>query len=247
MSVISTIRPGVLVSLKTSMQGNVRYDREDLGEFVEGSVAEKDWKTKRTIADIEEFEVGGKVRAKALSLIRGKCARSAFGLLCPESKVEELDAAITEANRLVDEFNRRAKVTQVHVYTIAGRIQPDDERAIKAIKSEIRQLVDIMSEGVRKLDPKAIRKAANQARSVGQMLPDDARERVQEAIKVARKAATDIGKAGEIASTEINKTVLKQLAASRTAFLDFEDEKPASEAPKPKVERFKPTQRQLDL
>lgn len=222
---ISTIRPGFLVSLKTSVKGNCRYDRVDIErEHVtpEGEL-EARWETQRTISDPAEYEAASKTRGKATTMIRGACAKSAFGLLCPEGNLDNLNRAIADAQREINAFNKNAALTRVEVYTIVGRIEPNDANAVKAIKSEISDLVAEMTKGVRNLDAKVIRDAATKARSVGQMLPTEAQERVKGAIAAARKAAKQIVKSGELAAGQIDKQVLKDLAEARTAFLDLDD------------------------
>jgi hypothetical protein len=247
MTTISTIRPGLLVSLKTSLKGNVHYDRYDLERdtiTAEGESKAR-WETLRTIADPAEYEAMTKVRNKGAGMIRGACTKSAFGLLCPEANIDNLNRAIADANRLVDESNRKAKLTRVDVYTIVGRIEPNDVEAVRAIKGEISDLISTISDGVKNLDVKAIRAAAAKARSVAQMLPDDAKERVKEAIATGRKVATAIKKAGEDAAVEIDKEALRTLASARTAFLDFDDEDEVVEARPTKVGGGVP--RMLDL
>jgi hypothetical protein len=178
-------------------------------------------------------------------MIRGACTKSAFGLLCPEANIDNLNRAIADASRLVNEANRNAKLTRVDVYTIVGRIEPNDVEAVRAIKGEISDLISTISDGVKNLDVKVIRAAAAKARSVAQMLPDDAKERVKEAIAVGRKVATAINKAGEDAAVEIDKEALRNLASARTAFLDFDDEDEVVEARPIKVGGGVP--RMLDL
>ncbi len=80
-----------------------------------------------------------------------------------------------------------------------------------------------MAEGVKTLDVRVIRDAANRARSLGAMLSTDARTRVQTAIDAARRAASDIVKAGEQAAIEIDRRALEAITESRTAFLDLNE------------------------
>ncbi len=42
---------------------------------------------------------------------------------------------------LADEFNATARLTRLYVNVIAGRIAPDDVEAVKAINSEVRDLL----------------------------------------------------------------------------------------------------------
>ena len=82
---VSTLRNGLLVSLKTSVTGNVSYIKRDIETdhvTEDGHLAAK-WETERTIVDPGEHEAAIKVRSKARALVTGVCVASAFGLLCP--------------------------------------------------------------------------------------------------------------------------------------------------------------------
>lgn len=234
MSIIkNTLRPGLLVSLKTSVVGNVKYNKQEIEAdhlTTDGARLAK-WETERLISDPEEHENATKVRSKALGLVRTVCARSAFGLLCPEADSDTLERAIREARRLADEFNATAKLTRVTVYAIIGRIAPDDVEAVKAINSEVRDLLQEMETGLRNLDVKAVRDAANRARNVGSMLTPTAEARVRSAIEAARSAARKIVQAGEEAVGEIDRTTLRRIEEARTAFLDLDDYDTAIAAP----------------
>jgi hypothetical protein len=228
----STLRPGLLVSLKTSIRGNIRYDHRDIERehLTEDGRQLAKWETERTISDPAEYEAATKVRSKARSVISSVCATSAFGLLCPEKSADNLDSAIAEARRLTEEFNAAAKLTRVRVYIIAGRIAADDAEAVRAINSEVRDLLASMAEGVRNLNVKAVRDAADRARDIGRMLSPDAQTRIQSAIDAARGAARQIVKAGEQVAREIDLQAIRRITEARTAFLDLE---PAAEVAAP--------------
>lgn len=220
----STLRPGLLVSLKTSVIGNVRYAKRTIeaARLVDDKTEKATWETERTIIDVAEHEAAIKARSKIRSAVSSVCAQSAFGLLCPENKASDLEAAIAEARKVADEFNLGASLTRVNVYVITGRIAPDDVEAVKAIKSEVRDLLDTMKDGVAKLDVKAIRDAATRARGLGSMLTPDVQARITIAIEAARAAAKKIVKAGEQAAQEIDTGAIRAITESRTAFLDLD-------------------------
>jgi hypothetical protein len=222
----STIRPGLLVSLKTSVSGNVTYRKQDIEtDHLDTDGARKaKWETERTINDPVEYEEATKLRSKTRSLITAVCAASSFGLLCPQDRGEELAAAVREAQDLAADFNRRATQTRVQVYVIAGRIASDDVEASRAINSEMRDLLDRMEQGVRNLDVETIRDAANKAKQIGAMVSPEASERLQKAIETARSAARKIVKAGETAAAEVDLNALRAITQSRTAFLDLSDQ-----------------------
>lgn len=222
----STLRPGLLVSVKTSVTGNVQYNKQDIEPDHYTGTGERKarWETERVISDPVEHEAAIKVRSKALSLIRSACSPTAFGFLCPEAQADKLEAALAEARRLTDAFNATAKLSRISVYVMTGRIAPDDVEAVKAINSEIRELMQDMEQGLRNLDVRTVRDAAKKARNVGAMLSPAAASRVSEAIEAARTAARKIVKAGEQGAVEIDLVTIRQIEEARTAFLDLDEE-----------------------
>lgn len=220
----ATLRPGFLVSLKTTISGNVKYSKvivEQDRETEEGALIGR-WETERVISDRREHEEAVKVRAKCRNSIVAVCAQSAFGLLCPESNIEQLEDLVAKARELADEFNARARLTRIHIYIITGRIAADDAEAVRALNSEVRDLLNTIETGIRKLDVKAIREAANKARDLGRVLSPSAQESVNLAIVAAREAAKKIVKGGETAAVEVDLIALEAIKKSRTAFLDLD-------------------------
>lgn len=220
----TTLRPGLLVSLKTSISGNVDYTKTVIEEEYTNAAGQLigSWQTDKIVFDAAEQEAAIKVRSKARSLLTSVCARSDFGLLCPESKQGDLEAAIKAARDLCDTFNMTAKLTTISFYTITGRIAADDVEAVRAINSEVRSLLDDMQQGITKLDVEAVRAAAAKAKQLGSMLSPEAQERIQGAIDAVRATAKKMIKAGDQAATEIDAATLAKLAEARTAFLDLD-------------------------
>ncbi len=203
----STLRPGLLVSLNTTLTGNVKHFRNPIEaeHIVDDGSQKARWETERVIYDPVEHELGVKLRNKARSTISSVCAKSAFGLLCPETKADELEQAIKDARKTADEFNATAKLSRIGVYAITGRIAQDDVEATRAINSELRGLLQTMEKGVANMDVAVIREAANKAKGIGSMLTPQASASVRMAIDAARSAARKIVKAGEQAGQEIDK------------------------------------------
>lgn len=221
----TTLRPGLLVGLNTSIIGNVSYQQQTIeaDHLTAEGAREAEWNTRRKVADAAEMDEADKLRSKARTLITGVCAKSAFGIICPEDKADKLEKVVAEARAIAEEFNSRARITRIRVNVICGRISPSDEVAMKAINGEIRDLIDEMQAGVRAMDVEAIRAAALKAKSVGQMLSTEAQAQIESAIQAARSTATAINKAGETASREVDKVTLARLAEARTAFLDLDE------------------------
>lgn len=224
----STLRPGLLVSLKTSIHGNVKYAKTILEadrQIEETGTKVARWETERTIALPEEHEAARKARSKASQLITSVCARSAFGLLCPEVAAESLEKAIKRAREIADEFNETAVLSRISIYVITGRIASDDVEAVKAISSEVRDLMDDMERGVKNLDVKGIREAASRVKEIGTMLSPETQARVTLAVEAARGAAKKIVQAGEQAAAEVDLLAVARIQEARTAFLDLDEQK----------------------
>lgn len=226
----STLRPGLLVSLKTSVVGNVSYTRRVIKPETktESGTQEAVWETERVIIDPDEHEAAKKARQRARALITQVCTASAFGLLCPEDTTPNLEQAISDARSVADAFNEVSKLSRIYIYVITGRIASDDVEAMRAINSEVRDLLDDMEQGTKNLDVKSIREAAARAKNLGSMLSPDAAVRLQLAIDAARGAARKIVAAGEQAAQEIDVVAVRRIKESRTAFLDLDDAKPVA-------------------
>lgn len=242
---VSVLKPGLLVSLKTSVWGGVSYRRVDLEaahETQDGAQVAR-WETTREIPDPAEFEAATAARNKARALVSGVCCASSFGLLCPVEREADLEAAIIEARKLADAHNAGAALSRVEVYVLAGRVAVDDVEAARAVASEVRGLLADMEAGIRAAAPERIREAANRARSVAGMLSDETAGKVQEAIKEARQAARQlvkrVEKAGEAAAVVVAELNVQAIQAARFAFLDLEAEAQA--------EGIAPTVAALDL
>lgn len=221
------MKPGILVSLKTSLRGNVVYERQELDGESKGKTKIERWKTVKVIEDTDEHERARKAQGKARSLISAHCCPTSFGLLCPLSDEDELNEAIREARRVVNNFNQGATRARVDVYVLKGRIAESDEEATRAIASDVTDLLEKMRAGIKAVDVKAIRDAANKARAMGAMLDEAKQTQVKRAIDQARKAAREIVKrvenGGEEASVVLESISTKPIESARFAFLDFDE------------------------
>lgn len=224
----SILRPGLLVAVSTEVRGNVKYERIELEEehLDEAGQAVSRWETGKAVADPEEHARAVKVRDKCRSLIRSVCAESAFGFLCPQADVEKLDAVILEANQLAAEFNGSARLSRVSFNVMVGEVAADDERAIKAMNEQARQVIAAMASGIESMDPKVIRANAERAKELGKMMSKAAGLKMEGAVKVAREVANEVAKAvraGEVAALEVDKDAINKLMEARTVFLDLEE------------------------
>jgi hypothetical protein len=230
------IRPGLMISLKTKVRGGVTYLREDLEAPAQGSDGKgvEEWKTTKIVEDAAEHERARKTINKARGLIAKVCITTDFGLLCPEGREAELNAAVAEAKKLVAEFNATATFTHAKINALKGRIASTEEESARAIGEEVSSLLADMNTAIDKLDVEAIREAATKAAKLEAMLGPERAEAVAGAVEQARKAARQITKRvqneGEAAAIVLKDIARGSLEKARIAFLDFEEQAPEAVA-----------------
>lgn len=227
---VSTLLPGLLVHVNTSIKGNVTYDKGEERITNQDGTEVSEWTTERTIIDVAEQKRATEVRSKARNLVVAVCVATEHGLLCPVAKREVLDNAFDDARKLVVEFNASAKTTRLKFNALAGYIAPDDLSAVRAINGEVRDLLAEMSAGIEALDVERVRDAAKRTKKIGNMLAPEMQARIETVVKTVRDQAKKLVEAGEQAATAIDAATLNSLTAARTAFLDLEEAAPVGDA-----------------
>jgi len=223
MTDVRTIRPGVLVSVKTSHAGNRSYQKKEIERphRTDDGVERSRWDTVRIVFDPDEAKEASQVASRARYLITRLCADTAHGPLCPMDRREELYEAIKEARELVEKFNETSVFSRVEVNVICGEIVADDVMAARALFSETEKFMTQMQEGLEQLDVKKVRAACNKLLDVGQMLSPEASTTAALAVNTARAACRKIVAAGEQAAIEIDQKAIETIGLARNSFLDF--------------------------
>lgn len=236
-----TIKPGILVSLKTRVVGGISYVKSDIAEETDGKTEIKQWHTTKTVVDADEVERAQLARSRAATAVRSCCIGTPFGLLCPASRVEELDAAVIRARSLTDSHNDASVHTTVELFVLRGQVASDDVEAMRAIGAEMAALSEDMKAGIDNVNPKRIREAAKRAKELGAMLDEANQEKVKAAVLSARKAARDIvrriEKGGENAQKVIQDLDTANVVGLKFAFLDVDSTSDA-ESPAADADRF---------
>lgn len=221
--------PGILVALKSRVSGGVEYRRKDL-EGATRRAKEKiaRWETTRLIEDVDAYERALKARGDAQTMIRRLCVATSFGLLCPQDREGELDAAIAGARAIAAEFNASQSRIMLHVTALKGRIADNDADAIRAIVDEATDLIEQMGKGMDASDVKAIRDAAMRAKRLTEMMGSEMSDQVITAVELARDVARRVVKEtkeqGATALLAIEEGERKAFDAARFAFLDIAQE-----------------------
>ena len=221
-----TIKPGYLVSVKTSRQGGVKYLHSNQDKRFDGKKREiSKWETTRLIDDVVEFDRAANEQLGANYLIAKCCIRTPFGYVCPEEDIIKLDEAIKEAHLKINAFNATAQHTTLYVRVLKGKIAANDSEAFKAITGEIRELATKISAGITTADIKQIREAASMAKSMGRMLDTKLQSDVNDVVKAARAAArlvTKLEKKGEKIEAVMLEEFKSPIDKLSKAFLDLD-------------------------
>ena len=228
---VSTLRPGLLVHVSTSIKGNVSYEKSEETVTSARGVEISEWETTRYVKDPKEQKLATEIRSKARNLVVSVCAATEHGLLCPEDKRADLEEAYVKARQLCAEFNATAKTTRLKFNALAGIIEPNDRKAVRAINGEVRELLAEIQAGVDGLDVERIRDAAKRVKKIGNMLAPEMQERINGAVSDIRSMAKKMQEAGEQAATQVDAAVINKLAAARTSFLDIDDGAEVTDAP----------------
>lgn len=223
-----TLRPGIMLGLKTSVRGGVSYKRVDL-DAEEG--AEK-WETTKRVQDAAVHKAASKLRARCRQRIEQVCAKTSFALMCSNDNEAKLDVVLDDIRDKVREWNSTNPVTRVNIWCVKARIAESDEQAAKSIASDLTDLLDEMNRSITDLDPDAIRTAAKQARAMLSILSEQKQALANQAIEAARDAASAIAKRvikkGEDAAAVLQSLDTQAISAARVAFLDIEEAEAAA-------------------
>lgn len=221
---VMTLKPGLLVSLKTTMRGGVEYAREDIADKKEGTAKVEEWKTTKRVADVKEHEAASKLRSKLGGLVRKVCAPSAFGLICPVSKEAELREAIVEAKEGAAKFNTKNRTVSIGVYVLVGRIAESDQEATAAIRDELKDMLGDMQRAITGGAIEDAREAASKLLKMGMVLDEKTQGKVKRAVEEVRQIAKDaikkVSEGGVTTAQAVASVKFTALEEARFAFLD---------------------------
>ena len=232
------IKPSILVGLKSTISGGIKYDRVDLerARIDNNGTEMAKWETTRLIDNKDEYDEAVKVRGKAVSNIRRLCHAFDLGLVCPMEKVEELETAIRESKEIVREFNRDSIYSKINIFPSTWEARDNGEDAVRQLSAEVMELIEEMQTGINSFNVAGIRKAANKARQLAGVWEREPEDMLNDAIKQARKAARmfvkRVEKEGEQAEAVLAEVKRNDLEKARVAFLDYSQEEEDKDADK---------------
>jgi hypothetical protein len=226
---ITKIQPGVLVALKTSIDGGARYTRQVLEHVQEGRADHQKVMVEREIPEVEEYEQAIKVRQWSMDRIRSRCIRTPFGLMVKEVDWPVLQDRIDEARAHVDQFNATSTLHRVRVNVVPGKVAHTEEEAVRSIREEIGELLEGLERATLAGDVKELRRRAAAAKDLGKMLEDNTAASgalaaaVTEARRIGRSIVKRVEGAGEKLEAVLAEHSADTIARARHEFLDAGD------------------------
>lgn len=237
----------LLVGGRISRSGPVTYEKEGEDTKVERTVVtteERVRTTRRTIRDLEGYEAAVKLIGQLNSGLSKICITSLFGRLCRLDKEQELRDYIREARILAKKHNDSAlgRLHKVQVRLVPGFIAGDAERVAKGLVTEMQDLFTEMQGALDRNDVKAIRDVADRMREAAPVFKGKEQEKINAAIKSARKMArklvSEVQKKGRLIEEVKMEVSTEAVSRARMDFLampsdfDADLEEPAVEAGK---------------
>jgi hypothetical protein len=227
MTQMVTFKPSVLVGASITRQGNVRYEREDLGTETPDGIEIKSWKTTKTTEMLDEYKRSEAVASECRRMLRAACYPTAVGLICPMDQRDRLDAAIAAIKDKIRQANGEFQLARLGCTFVQATIATDDQEAATAIARELSGFMQELTAALESCDVKKIRGTVASMKGIEQLLPGTASQTLQTAIQTARRAASTIAREVERkgrAIDEVRREIdLAPIDVARILFVEVEE------------------------
>lgn len=189
-----SIEPCILVSFKLKVERGVTYHRTDLSNTVNDDGSEDAlWETKRHFRNRAEAKEAERIYAKARQRVRSVTLETPIGFICPLSKERELQAAVDESQRLVDDFNKTATTCKIHVVYVPSRINADNVGGVSMLKSKLEETTMEIRKALTTFDAKGAREVLYATKRMVDVLADpESREELRTAREEAGQLCKEI-------------------------------------------------------
>jgi hypothetical protein len=255
MEVKTMLRPCFLVAMQSHLHGGKHHEVVGIEETTDkNGKLTKRVLTEEVFDDPQEYASANKVRNDAMKMMKKVCNKTAFSWILLVDREDEFAGARIVANQMVEEFNANSMFTKVDIGAFTGKVASDSAENLRAIRDQVQGVLDSMNEGIEKLSPAEIRKAALKAKEVAKVISSDQGKRIDEAVATARLIANQLAKRvereGEDAAQVLAdlKNEVDSLQVSRFEFLDLEDHGEINAVmPAASPQRFDAIDEQVDI
>jgi hypothetical protein len=179
----------MLISPKVSCLGGVNVEREVIDTQKDGKEETSIVKSTKTILDIDEFKESRQLRRQLKSKLLKLGFQTSIGIIVNQANIEKVGEIKKEIDNEIKEFNEYSEYIRMKLRMPIFHFTGDNEAAVSVVLDDLNETLGLMKEAVEAADFKAIRNVAKKLRNYDTILPEDAAQRVVEAVASAKKQA----------------------------------------------------------
>lgn len=216
------VAPAIRIRKRTGRGPAVRYVREDVDRTEKALPDGRDKtetlvrKTTRIIDAVEEYRAADSDRGRMRNRILELCKDTVIGWLCPRSREPELRQRIAEVQAEIAALNAGYQYYRLTDGCVVALIETDANVAAQTVRDALKDALDNLREAFEAGDVETMRKIATGLKGFDALVNDEAAQKVEEAIREARRIARVIVRETEKKGRELAEV----LAELRTDAID---------------------------
>jgi hypothetical protein len=189
-----SIKPCLKVTIKISVNRAVKYNQTNFSAEENGDGSEDaTWTGHRRYKDKNEAKEADRIFSKARQRLLSIGTHTALGFVVPLEDEAKLDAALVDAEAMVDDANQRFRYCHITLDYDVVEYTDATRGASKSIAAKLDESTQKIQEALRDFKPANAKKVLNTTKNVIDTLADPATKKaLAEAREQARDLATEI-------------------------------------------------------
>ena len=224
---IITMKPALMVSSSIARVGGMRQSKENEHVELDGAHEVKRWTAIRDVTDRNDLKAADAVASECRRMLRQVCVGTAFGLVCPMDRKQELTEIIGQIRARLTEANKTLNTCHLTSMFVTGTIVSDDKEAAEALTAQLGGFLGGLSAALEACDVKKIRQTLASMKGIETLLPPIQSAAINKAMAAARKAAAFIRHEVEKKDRSITavrmELDLSELDVARAMFVEVGD------------------------
>ena len=229
------INPGWLVVFDTHLHGCATYTVKERTEFVTDKKLEGNWKTDKTVTDVDEHKSVFREWQRARAVIKNVGYSTKLGVFVPFHKEKELNAALEESAKIIREHNATALHTSISGTNMVFKISGDDSAIAEGILRRTTETLEALQVAIKAGNVADIRKTLTESKRIDSMFMEKQSQALQKAFGSARKIAREIKKDSDNLDNvlKVFESQINDVTTARMMFVETEEETPSVEVSLP--------------
>lgn len=192
---IRNLPPSALVAVDVSHRGGCHYSHKN--EVVEATAAGglvKTYDGTVLLDDPDEYKRAAKIQNGIKRAFSKVGRHSAVGIICPVTKLDDIEVLDTVFSAKVAEFNRDARFTRLDYTCLSFKIEGDNVKILGSLLDGLGDKLAELEKALKSLEPQSIREVLASMTGYLEMLPTEAQVVLGNALKGAKKTADTISR-----------------------------------------------------